>query len=111
MATYLSAAAADSTLQHTIFRPSLLLNYLASPRRTSPHLTPLQTPFVCLRSRRAVRIEDRDPYVTFTSVRDLARVVARAVSQPGAWPAVSGIRGERVRLSELIAICERVRGA
>ncbi|KAK4168072.1 NAD(P)-binding protein [Cladorrhinum sp. PSN259] len=118
IAGYLANLATSNTgtqprapLEYTLFHPSLLTNYLAYPHRTSPHVTPLQTPFVNIPSRRAIMIEHpHDPFVTFTTVQDLARVVRFAVEFSGTWPKVGGIRGQRVRLSELVGIAEKVTG-
>ncbi|KAK3995116.1 hypothetical protein QBC44DRAFT_366995 [Cladorrhinum sp. PSN332] len=111
LSSYLSSLRRNTpTLEYTLFRPSLLTNYL-SPNPTSKHLTPLQTPFISIPARRAVTIQDHDPYIVFTTAHDLARAVAFAVSYHQApWPKVGGIRGQRLRLSELIGVAERVTG-
>ncbi len=48
--------------------------------------------------------------MTFTSLRDLGNIVAKAIDYDGAWPAIGGIRGNTVTDVELVAIGARVRG-
>ena len=48
--------------------------------------------------------------MTYTSVTDLAAVIARAVDLDGEWPVIGGISGNRVSISELLKIGEKVRG-
>jgi hypothetical protein len=72
-------------------------------------VAPLQTPFN-FAERRAILVEGHDPVYTFTSVKDLAAIVARAVAWEGTWPLVGGVCGGKLRASELVALGERVRG-
>lgn len=60
--------------------------------------------------RRAVVVENLDAMMTFTTVQDVATVVAAAVDLVGEWPEIGGIRGNRLPISKLLAIGERVRG-
>lgn len=48
--------------------------------------------------------------MTFTTVQDLAAVVAQAVEFDGEWPMVGGIRGNRLAVSKILEIGQRVRG-
>ncbi|KAK3346890.1 hypothetical protein B0T25DRAFT_290195 [Lasiosphaeria hispida] len=96
-------------LEYTLFQPGLFLNYLATPHKTSDHLTPLNT-FVDFHSRRAIVVDEYDAIMTFTTVQDMAAVVAKAVGFEGPWPEVGGIRGSRVTVSQLVEIGKRVRG-
>ena len=61
-------------------------------------------------NRRAIVIDGHDSIMTFTTAQDLASVVARTVEYEGEWPVVGGIRGNRVRVSQILAIGEKVRG-
>ncbi|KAI8964893.1 NAD(P)-binding protein [Daldinia sp. FL1419] len=96
-------------LEYCLYQPGLFLNYLATPHKTSKHLTPLNT-FIDPHNRRAVVVEGHDPIVTFTTVQDLAAVVAQAVDFEGEWPVVGGIRGNSLPVSKIIEIVEQVRG-
>lgn len=87
----------------------MFLNYLASPHKTSKYLTPLNT-FVDFHHRRAIIVDGHDPVMTFTTVQDLAAVVAQAVEFDGEWPIVGGIRGNRLAVSKILEIGQRVRG-
>ncbi|KAK0725526.1 hypothetical protein B0H67DRAFT_659126 [Lasiosphaeris hirsuta] len=101
--------ATEKVLEYTLFQPGLFLNYLATPHKTSKHLAPLNT-FVDFHNRRAIVVDGIDTIMTFTTVQDMAAVVAKAVGFEGQWPAVGGIRGNRVAVSQLIEIGTRVRG-
>jgi hypothetical protein len=73
-------------------------------------VAPLETTFD-FQNRRAVVVEGHeDAVMTFTSVADLAAGVALAVGHEGEWPEVSGIRGNRVAVSRVIEIGEKIRG-
>lgn len=48
--------------------------------------------------------------MTFTTVQDMAAVVARAVDFEGEWPVVGGIRGNHRAVSEIIKIGKAIRG-
>ncbi|KAJ5805011.1 hypothetical protein N7474_010898 [Penicillium riverlandense] len=51
-----------------------------------------------------------DDRITFTSVHDLANVVAMAIDFEAEWPVVGGIRGTDISIGQLIALGEKVRG-
>ncbi|KAB5551070.1 hypothetical protein GE09DRAFT_1124778 [Coniochaeta sp. 2T2.1] len=99
-------------LEYTFFQPGLLLDYLASPHRTAKHVAPLDTVFD-FQNRRAIVVEGHEGAImAFTSVRDLSKAIALAVDYSGGeWPEVSGIRGNRVSVSRVIEIGEKVRGS
>jgi hypothetical protein len=48
--------------------------------------------------------------MTMTTVQDIAVIVAQAVDYEGEWPKVGGIRGNRVTVSQILEIGEKVRG-
>lgn len=52
-----------------------------------------------------------DTVITFTTVSDLAAVVALAVGYEGKWPTTGGIRGNRITFSQIIDIGRRIRGS
>jgi hypothetical protein len=60
--------------------------------------------------RRAIVVEGHDAIMTFTTVQDLAAVVARAVDYDGEWPMIGGISGNRVPVSRILEIGEKIRG-
>ena len=72
-------------------------------------MAPLNTMFD-FQNRRAIVVDGHDFIMTFTTAQDLAAIVAIAVDYEGEWPVVGGIQGNRVTVSQVLAIGERVRG-
>jgi hypothetical protein len=60
--------------------------------------------------RRAIIVDGAEDAMTFTTVQDLARVVAKAIEYEGEWPVVGGICGNTVSSAQVIALGEKVRG-
>lgn len=85
------------------------MEYLAAPYRTAKHLKPLNT-MIDFEHRRAIVVDGYDPIMTYTTVQDVAAVVAMVVDLDGEWPIVCGIPGNRLPISQLLKIGERVRG-
>ncbi|KAH8674615.1 hypothetical protein BGZ60DRAFT_556975 [Tricladium varicosporioides] len=110
--SYLQSVNANGkVLEYTLFQPGLFLDYLASPYKTAKYVTPLDT-FIDFQNRRAIVVEGyENAIMTFTTVHDIAGVIAEAVDLgDGEWPELGGIRGNRVTISQLLEIGERVRG-
>jgi hypothetical protein len=63
------------------------------------------------RNRRAIVVDGYDAIMTYTTVQDLAAVIARAVDFDGEWPVIGGISGNRVSISQILRIGEKIRGA
>lgn len=62
--------------------------------------------------RRALMLEGGEDYhVTFTTVQDMANVVAKAIDFEGEWPVVGGIKGADFSIGQLIALGEKIRGS
>ena len=95
-------------LEYTLFQPGLIVDYQA-PVGTSKHL---DTPelFLDFNKRRAIILADKDPIFTFTTMADLAHVVARAVEYEGAWPVVGGVHGSTMSTSKLLEIGTKTQG-
>ena len=85
------------------------MDYLATPYKTAKYLTPLNT-MIDFQNCRAIVVDSHDAIMTLTMVQDLAAVVARAVDLDSEWPVIGGIRGNRVAISEILEIGEKVRG-
>ncbi|KAI1284035.1 hypothetical protein F5Y07DRAFT_97823 [Xylaria sp. FL0933] len=99
-----------AVIEYTLFQPGLFLDYLAFPHKTSKYVDPLQTVFD-FKNRRALVVDGHeDAMMTLTTVADTAAVVARAVGYDGLWPTTGGIRGNRVSISQILEIGNRVRG-
>lgn len=57
-------------------------------------------------------VEDyEDAVITFTTVSDLAAIIARAVDYEGKWPKTGGIRGNRITFSQIVDIGRKIRGS
>ena len=97
-------------LEYTLFQPGLFLEYLAFPYQTAKHLEPLNT-MIDFQNRRAIVVDGHDSIMTYTTVQDLAAVVTRAVDLDGEWPVIGGINGNRVPISQVLQIGEKVQGA
>ncbi|KAI0206803.1 hypothetical protein F4808DRAFT_454721 [Astrocystis sublimbata] len=101
----------EQVIEYTLFQPGLFLDYLAFPHKTSKHVEPLQSVFN-FQNRRALVVDGHEEcMITFTSTADTAAIVTRAVDYEGRWPAVGGIRGNRVSVSQLLDIGMKVRGS
>lgn len=48
--------------------------------------------------------------MSFTTVQDLAGIVARAVEFEGEWPTIGGIRGTQLSMNRIVALGEEIRG-
>ncbi|CAG9940309.1 unnamed protein product [Clonostachys rosea f. rosea IK726] len=97
-------------IEYCRFQPGGFLNYLAHPHSISKHITTIPLT-VNIEKRHALLEEGSlDAYMTFTTTKDIANVVARAVEYEGEWPKVGGIQGNRHTLQELVEIGEKVRG-
>lgn len=70
----------------------------------------METPFDFNKRRALVLEGGDDDRITFTTVQDLANVVARAIDFEGEWPVVGGIRGAEMSTGQLIAFGEKIRG-
>lgn len=54
--------------------------------------------------------DHKDAYITLTTAEDLVNVVVRAVDYPGRWPEVGGITGTKIKIVDLLALGEKIRG-
>lgn len=84
------------------------MNYLGHPHKTSEHVKTLSFLFD-FEKQRATLVKDRlDDVVVWTTVQDIAGVVARAVEYEGEWPAIGGITGTRLTVREMLQIGEAI---
>lgn len=99
-----------AALEYCLFQPGLFTNYLTHPHRSATHLAMIETPFD-FGGRRMIAPEGSGAgKVTFTTVHDLANVVAQAVEFEGEWPVVGGIKGSDLSIEQLHALGEELRG-
>lgn len=84
------------------------MNYLAHPHKTTNHVSGLTFAFD-FSGQKAVAIEGfEDAVLTWTSVQDIAGVVARAVEYEGEWPAVGGISGSPMTIGQMLRLGESI---
>ncbi|KPM34372.1 hypothetical protein AK830_g12202 [Neonectria ditissima] len=100
----------QNVLEYTRFQPGSFMNYLGHPHQVSKYITTLPVQFDFGKLHAIVVEGSLEDQITYTSVKDITNVVARAVDHKGVWPAVGGIRGSRVTIAELLRIGEAVRG-
>jgi hypothetical protein len=63
-------------------------------------------------NRRALILDGGDgSRFTFTTVQDLANVVARAIDFTNEWPVIGGIKGAELSMGEIISLGEKIRGS
>ncbi|KAJ4349157.1 hypothetical protein N0V95_004852, partial [Ascochyta clinopodiicola] len=97
-------------LEYSLFQPGMFTDYLARPYMTTKHVQSLETPFDFQNKRMLVREGGEGDVFSFTTVKDLASVVAKAVEYEGVWPVVGGIRGSSISVAQLIEFGQKVRG-
>lgn len=86
------------------------MNYLGHPHKVSKYIVTLPFQFNFAEGTAIVVEGTLDNKITYTTVDDIANVVAGAVDYQGEWPAVGGIRGDSITIGELLKIGERVLG-
>ncbi|KAI1641867.1 NAD(P)-binding protein [Daldinia loculata] len=93
-------------IEYTRFQVGTFTNYLGHPHKTTNHVHTV--PFLYdFESQHAVAIEGSlDDAIVWTTVQDIAGVVARAVEYKGEWPAIGGISGTRATIGELLQLAE-----
>ncbi|RYP93600.1 hypothetical protein DL770_000342 [Monosporascus sp. CRB-9-2] len=95
-------------IEYTRFQVGSFMNYLGHPHKTSRHVGTIPL-FFNFEEQHAILIEDSlDDVVVWTTVQDIAGVVARAVEYEGEWPAVGGISGSRVSIGEMLRLGEAI---
>lgn len=100
----------QKVLQYTRFQVGSFMDYLCHPFKASKYITTLPLN-IDLEKKRAIVVEGSlDDEMTYTSVGDIAHVVARAIDYQGEWPVIGGIQGDKITIGELLKIGEKIRG-
>lgn len=95
-------------IEYTRFQIGAFMNYLGHPHQTSKHIKTLDFSF-SFEKQHAMLIEGSlDDVMTWTTVEDIAVVVARAVEYQGEWPTIGGIRGTTITLGEMLQLGEQI---
>ncbi|KAI8272962.1 hypothetical protein K4K60_011560 [Colletotrichum sp. SAR11_57] len=96
-------------LEYCLFLPGMFLNYLGPAHRMNKNLTHSDT-FIDLKNRRAILPQVPNASLSLTKVEDVASIVAKALSFEGEWPVIGGISANKVTVTDIIKIGEKVRG-
>ncbi|OTA99708.1 hypothetical protein M426DRAFT_16173 [Hypoxylon sp. CI-4A] len=108
-AHYLEAVNKEKkVIQYTRFQPGVFMNYIAHPHKTSKYVVTMPFGFDLEKQHAAILEGSHDDVITWTTVEDIANVVARAVEYEGEWPAVGGIRGSRTTVGQVLQIAESI---
>ncbi|KAI8724257.1 NmrA domain-containing protein [Fusarium sp. LHS14.1] len=97
-------------LEYSLFQPGLFLDELVYPYRSAKYVIPLEYT-ISFEKRRALILEgSEDARISLTTVQNIVQVVTKAVDYEGVWPTVGGIRGNSIKIGQLIALGEKIRG-
>ncbi|TVY34530.1 hypothetical protein LSUB1_G005750 [Lachnellula subtilissima] len=96
-------------LEYTLFQPGLIIDYLV-PEGNLKYLKVMPL-WINFQGRRGITLADKDCIYTFTTMADIANIVARAIEYEGEWPVVGGIRGTTMSDTKLLEIGAKVRGS
>ncbi|KAI2615531.1 NAD(P)-binding protein [Hypoxylon sp. NC1633] len=95
-------------IEYTRFQLGSFMNYLGHPHKTTNHVATIPFGFDFEHQYATVVEGSLDSVFTFTTVQDIAGVVARAVEYEGEWPAIGGIRGSRITVGEMLQLGESI---
>ncbi|RKL01298.1 hypothetical protein BFJ68_g12387 [Fusarium oxysporum] len=96
-------------LEYSMFFPGVFMNYLAPPEKMGADLSYIK-PFIDFEYCRAILPEQTDITVSFSTIQDLGRVVAKALDYEREWPVLGGIAASKTSISDLLQLGERIRG-
>ena len=83
------------------------MNYLAYPNRTAKYLYNSGM-FHCPGEGHSLIVDDGEYWETWTTIQDVAKVVARAIDFEGRWPEIGGVVGTKIKPKDLIKLAEEV---
>ncbi|KAI0166974.1 NAD(P)-binding protein [Hypoxylon sp. FL1284] len=93
-------------IEYTRFQTGSFMDYLGHPHGTSKHVKTMGFLFDFEKQHATLVKDHLDDAMVWTTVKDIAGVVARAVEYEGEWPAIGGIRGNRVTMREMLRLAE-----
>ncbi|KAJ4307704.1 hypothetical protein N0V84_012544 [Fusarium piperis] len=97
-------------LEYCRFQVGAFMDYLCHPFKGSKYITALPINIDLEKKRAIVVVDSLDDEMTYTSVEDIAHVIARAVDYQREWPVIGGIQGHKITIGELLRIGEKTRG-
>ncbi|KAI1403903.1 NAD(P)-binding protein [Hypoxylon fuscum] len=95
-------------IEYTKFHVGSFLDYLGHPLKSPKHVKTLPLQFDFEKQQALLLEGSHDDVVVWTTVEDIAGVVARAIEYEGEWPAVGGISGSRVTVREMLQLGEAI---
>ena len=102
-------AVKKSGLEYTIYENSIFMNYFATGTAGVGHVYPARFT-VDVESCTATLPGDGSAYIVYTRLEDIGKFVAASLDLEK-WPELSQMRGDRIRLSEILRLAEEVRDA
>lgn len=107
---YLKELNAEKTvLEYSLFQTGIFMNYLVYPKVTAKHLF-----ITCIgfdtQAGQALMVEDGEEQRAWTTIQDVAKVVAAAIDYEGKWPEVGGMVGSKLKQKDLIKLLEKYSG-
>ncbi|KAI9731031.1 MAG: hypothetical protein M1834_005494 [Cirrosporium novae-zelandiae] len=96
-------------LEYCLFQCGVFMNYLAYPKVTTEHLFITCIGYDC-EGGHAIMVEEGEDWRVWTTIQDVAKVVAAAIDYEGKWPEVGGIVGSRIQEKELVKLIEKYAG-
>jgi nucleoside-diphosphate-sugar epimerase len=86
------------------------MDYLCHPYKTAKYITTTVVNVDFAKKHAIVVKGTLDDEITYTSVNDIANIVAKAIDFEGEWPVIGGISGDRISIRQLLKIGEELRG-
>nr|RBQ94375.1 hypothetical protein FVER53263_09880 [Fusarium verticillioides] len=108
---YLKTLNSDKKIiEYTLFQPGGFMDYLCHPYKTAKYITTTVVNVDIVKKRALVVEGTLDDEITYTSVNDIANIVAKAIDFEGEWPVIGGISGDSISIRQLLKIGEELRG-
>ena len=102
-------AVMKSGLEYTIWENGIFMNFLANGTPGLGYAYPMNF-YIDVENCTATLPGDGSAYVVYTRAEDIGKFVAASLDLEK-WPELSQMRGDRMRLSEVLRLLEGVRGA
>ncbi|KAH7207845.1 uncharacterized protein BKA55DRAFT_698233 [Fusarium redolens] len=99
-----------SVFEYCLFTPGIFMDYLSPPEKLSERNLSHSGLFIDFDKCRAVLPEKMDAVVSFTAIDDFAAIVSEALEYKDEWPVIGGISGNKLTISGLLQLGERIRG-
>ncbi len=96
-------------LEFCLFQTGVFMNYLVYPHVTAKTLF-ITCIGIDVKEGQAVMVEEGEGYRVYTTIQDVAKVVAAAIDYEGTWPEIGGMVGSRIKPKDLIKLVEKNAG-